>query len=258
VTASTVLILGGTGEAAALASAALDRFGDALEVTTSLAGRTRRPAAIPGRVRIGGFGGPAGLAAYLERHEIDRLVDATHPFAVRISRAARLACDMAGVPRLVLRRPPWRRQPGDDWIEVDGMAEAARAVRCLGKRAWLTVGTSELSAFSGIGSVHFLVRLAEPPLLPLPLCRCEVIVGRGPFTLSEERRRFAEHAIDVLVAKASGGAATAAKLAVARELAVPVVMLRRPPPEPGDAVETIPEALAWLAAPRCSATGREP
>jgi precorrin-6A/cobalt-precorrin-6A reductase len=249
VTVSSLLILGGTAEAAALAGAALGRFGDALAVTTSLAGRTRRPAALPGRVRLGGFGGPAALAAYLVRDGVDRLVDATHPFAARISHAARLACDRTGVPRLMLHRPPWRRRPGDDWIEVESMAEAAAVVRRIARRAWLTVGSAELSAFAGIASVHFLVRLVEPPLLPLPLAGCEVIVGRGPFTLVEERRRFEEHAIDVLVAKASGGEATAAKLAAARELGIPVVMLRRPPTEPGDAVETIAAALVWLAAP---------
>ena len=248
--ASSLLILGGTAEAAALADAAVARFGDALGVTISLAGRTRRPAPLPGRVRIGGFGGPAGLAAYLDRHGIDRLIDATHPFAAGISHAARLACDTMGVPRLVLRRPPWHRQPGDRWIEVADMPAAAAVVGRGYRHAWLTVGSGDIGAFSALDGVHFLVRLVEPPLRPLPLRHHDVIVGRGPFTLAEERQLFARHAIDVLVAKASGGAATEAKLAAARELGVPVVMLRRPPPEPGEAVETVAAALAWVAAPR--------
>jgi precorrin-6A/cobalt-precorrin-6A reductase len=250
VTAKELLILGGTGEAASLARAALARFGTTLGVTTSLAGRTRRPAPLAGRVRVGGFGGPAGLAAYLAEHKVDRLIDASHPFAARISASARLACEIARVPRLMLLRPPWRRHPLDRWIEVDGMADAAQIVGHFGRRAFLTVGASEIACFAAVAGVRFLVRFVDPPRAPLPLPCCEVVVGRGPFTLAEERRRLEDHAIDVLVAKASGGAATEAKLAAARELGLPVIMVRRPPPEPGDAVETVSAALDWLAAER--------
>jgi precorrin-6A/cobalt-precorrin-6A reductase len=248
-TVSSRLILGGTAEGAALAAAALDRFGAALAVATSLAGRTSRPCPISGQVRVGAFGGSPGLAAYLEEHGIDRLIDATHPFAVRISREARLACQMARVSRLTLLRPPWRRHPDDRWIEVDSMAEAATVVSRVARRAWLTIGAGEIAAFSAATTVHFVVRLVEPPRQALPLRRCEVILGRGPFALAEERRHLERHAIEVLVCKASGGAATKAKLVAGRELGVPVVMLRRPPPEPGTAVESVTAALDWIAAP---------
>jgi precorrin-6A/cobalt-precorrin-6A reductase len=248
-TTPSLLILGGTGEAAALAGAAIERFGDRLAVTSSLAGRTRRPGRIPGRVRIGGFGGPEGLAAYLRRHRIARLIDATHPFAAAISHTARLACEAAGVPRLMLLRRPWERHPDDQWIEADTLAEAAALVGRLARRPWLTIGAGGLAAFSAIGSAHFLVRLVDPPDRALPLRSYEVIDGRGPFTLAAERRCFERHAVDLLVTKASGGAATAAKLVAARELRVRVVMLKRPPPEPGSAAETLAAALDWIAAP---------
>jgi precorrin-6A/cobalt-precorrin-6A reductase len=247
VTAKELLILGGTGEAAMLARAAVARFGDALSLTTSLAGRTERPALLPGRVRIGGFGGAAGLAAYLTEHGVDRLIDATHPFAARISTAARLACDEARVPRLLLLRPPWRRHPLDRWIEVDNMAAAAELVGRFGRRAFLTVGTGEIACFAAATGVRFLVRLVDPPRQRLPLRCHEIVIGRGPFTLDEERRRLELHAIDVLVCKASGGAATEAKIAAARELGLPVIMVRRPPPEPGVTVETVAAAVDWLA-----------
>jgi precorrin-6A/cobalt-precorrin-6A reductase len=245
--AERLLILGGTAEAAALAHAALARFGDAIDVTTSLAGRTERPNPLPGRVRIGGFGGPAGLAAHLTEHEFDRLIDATHPFAAQISTAARLACETAGVPRLMLLRPPWRRHPRDRWIEVDDMAAAAVMVGRVGRRAFLTVGAGEIACFAAADEVRFLVRLVDPPRRPLPLRCCRVIVGRGPFSLAEERCRLEDHAIDVLVCKASGGAATEAKIMAARELGLPVIMVRRPPREPGEAVETVAAALDWVA-----------
>ena len=132
--------MGGTGEASTLAHAVLARFGNALNLTTSLAGRTERPGQLPTRVRIGGFGGPAGLVAHLVQHGVDRLIDATHPFAARISTEARLACEEARVPRLLLLRPPWRRDPLDRWIEVDDMAAAAAVMGRIGRRAFLTVG----------------------------------------------------------------------------------------------------------------------
>ena len=249
-TAKQLLILGGTAEAAALARGALARFGDGLQVTTSLAGRTERPGPLPGQIRIGGFGGPPGLAAYLTEHGVDWLIDATHPFATRISAEARLACEEAGVLRLLLVRPPWRHHPLDRWIEVDSMAAAAAIVGRVGRRAWLTVGASEIAAFTAATGVRFLVRLVDPPRQRLPLRFYQVVVGRGPFTLTQERHQLERQAIDVLVCKASGGAATEAKIVAARELSLPVIMVRRPPAEPGEAVDTVEAALYWLAGRR--------
>ena len=242
-----LLILGGTGEAAALARGVLARFGEAIDMTTALAGRTRHPGPIPGLVRIGGFGGAAGLAAYLAAQRIARLIDATHPFATEISNAARLACDQTRVPRLLLLRPAWRRHPLDRWIEVDSIEAAAQIVGRVGRRAMLTVGAGEVGAFATAGSVRFVVRLIDPPRERLPLRFHEVVLGRGPFALSEERHLLERHAIDVLVCKASGGAATEAKLVAARELSLPVIMVRRPPVERGLSADTVDAALDWLA-----------
>src|SRR5207253_480187 len=183
-TARHLLILGGTGEAVALARGALARFGEDMTVTTALAGRTRHPGPIPGEVRIGGFGGPGGLAAYLAMRGIDRLIDATHPFAAEISRAARIAADRTGVPRLSVMRPPWRRHPLDRWIEVDSLEAAALLVGRLGRRAWLTVGAGSVAAFASATGVRFLVRLVDPPSERLPLRFYEVVLGRGPFSLA--------------------------------------------------------------------------
>jgi precorrin-6A/cobalt-precorrin-6A reductase len=241
-----VLLLGGTGEAAELARRALERLGPRLALTTSLAGRTARPMPIPGDVRIGGFGGATGLADYLRERSFDALIDATHPFADEMSRHARVACDATGVRRLMLRRPPWRRHDLDRWVEVEDLGGAASVVGKLGRRAWLTVGAGEIGAFAGIVDVRFLVRLIDPPPRRLPLRFHEIVLGRGPFTVAEERHLMERHAIDVLVCKASGGAATEAKLVAAREMSLPVVMVRRPPPEPGEAVGCVEEALAWL------------
>ncbi len=243
-----VLLLGGTGEAADLARLIPGRFGDDVVLTTSLAGRTEPPMHIPGDVRIGGFGGVEGLTAYLRDHAVDLVLDATHPFADKISAHARLACEAAAVDRVMLVRPMWRRDPLDHWIEVADLAGAAAIVAKVGRRAWLTIGVSELHAFADVTDVRFLVRLIHAPSSPLPLKLHEIVIGRGPFGLLEEQRILQEHAIDVLVCKASGGAATEAKLVAARGAKLPVIMVRRPAPEPGAAVVSVEAAMSWLDA----------
>lgn len=257
--ARNVLLLGGTGEAGLLARAMLERFGDAVALTTSLAGRTARPMPIPGNVRIGGFGGIEGLTAYLREHRIDLVIDATHPFADQISAHASRACAASAVDRLMLLRPMWQRHRLDRWIEVADLAGAAAVVGKIGRRAWLTVGASELEAFEQVTEVRFLVRLIHAPTQPLPLRLHEILIGRGPFSVLEEHHVLQRHAIDVLVCKASGGAATEAKLIAAREASLPVIMVRRPPAEPGEAVASIDAALAWLDAYllRVAATARD-
>ena len=245
--AHRLLILGGTAEAAALAREIPFRFGDAIAVTTALAGRTRAPGPIPGHVRIGGFGGDTGLAAWLVAHRIDLLIDATHPFAAEISRSARLAAERTGVQRLVLLRPRWQRHPLDRWIEVDSIAAAAALVGRIGRRALLTVGAGSAAAFAPAQNVRFIVRLIEQPREALPLRHHEVICGRGPFSLEYERQLLRRHKVDILVCKASGGTATETKLIAAREAGIPVIMVRRPPREAGDTVDSVERALDWLA-----------
>lgn len=234
-----ILILGGTGEGAAIARA----LGGRAEVTSSLAGRTKHPAALAGEVRSGGFGGVEGLARYLGEQRIDRLIDATHPFAARISANAREAAERADVPRLAVERPMWRRQPGDRWICVADAAAAARALPDLPDAVFLTLGPGDLDAFAGLGGRRFVLRRIDPG--PSPLAGAEVVLARGPFDLAGERRLFEDYGVGTLVTRASGGAATEAKIAAARERGVPVVMIRRPPAEPGPRVSSVEAAVAW-------------
>ena len=241
-----LLILGGTGEAAALAEAVRQRFGDRAEVISSLAGRTRQPRALPGRVRTGGFGGADGLARYLRETRIDLVVDATHPYATQISANARVACEAAGVPRLMLLRPPWAMQAGDAWVVVSDAAEAARRLPDFGNRALLTLGSGDVSAFAGLAGVFLLLRVAEEPDRP-PLPGAEWIVGRGPFVEADEFRLLTEWRIDVVVSRNSGGAATRGKIDAARRLAIPVIMIERPVPEPGTRTGDIKETIKWIA-----------
>jgi precorrin-6A/cobalt-precorrin-6A reductase len=242
-----ILILGGTAEASALAAQLIDRHGEGIDLVSSFAGRIEGLKPPPGRVRIGGFGGTDGLADYLVRERVDLQVDATHPFAAQMSRHARDAADRTNIARLVLWRPPWPRHPLDRWIEVDGIEAAARALGRLGKRVWLTIGAGELAPFAALADRWFLIRLIEAKL-PSPLPNCTVIEARGPFPLESERALLRHHRIDVLVSKASGGGATYAKIEAAREADLPVVMIRRPLPEPGERVEDVAAAADWVSA----------
>ena len=243
-----VLILGGTGEAAGLARLLVHRA--ELDVITSLAGRTRNPRAIPGRVRIGGFGGVEGLSAYLDEEGVAAIVDATHPFAATMSRHARQACSALGIPRVQLRRPAWSPVAGDRWTEVASLDAAAEAIaNAQGSTAgcvFLSTGARDVQIFSRLRTIKFLVRLVDPPRTPLPLARYELVLGRGPFAVETDRALLLEHGVELLVSKNSGGEATRSKLAAARELRIPVVMVRRPELEPGARVRTAEEALRWL------------
>ncbi|MEE9545456.1 MAG: cobalt-precorrin-6A reductase [Rhodospirillales bacterium] len=242
----TLLILGGTAEARALADAAVEAFADRLKVVTSLAGRVDPASPVPGELRVGGFGGAAGLAAYLRAEDIGLVVDATHPFAAIISANAHAACNGTGVPRLTLLRPPWTPPPGLEWIEVGSLEAAAALLPGTGRRPFLTVGSGGAEAFANMPGLWFLVRLMAPPEAALPLADYAVTIGRPPFTVENERRLIGEHQIDLLVTKQSGGKATEAKIIAAKEAGIPVIAVRRPDPEPGDVVITVEEALAWL------------
>lgn len=242
-----LLILGGTAEGRALAEAAETRFGPALTVFSALAGRTRAPLLPAGEVRIGGFGGAEGLASYLEDERIGLLVDATHPFATQISAQACEAAARAGTERLAFVRQPWGEVAGDRWIDADTVEDAAAAIPAEAKRVFLTVGVRSLVPFARRRDCWFLVRLVDAPAESIPLAQHGLICARGPFAEADERALLTEHGIDCLVTRASGGDATAAKLAAARALGLPVVMVRRPAPPPGDHVSSVADALDWIA-----------
>jgi precorrin-6A/cobalt-precorrin-6A reductase len=244
-----VLILGGTAEARRLA-AELDEAGVA--VTSSLAGRVSNPHLPLGAVRIGGFGGPAGLAGWVAANAITAVVDATHPFAERISASAALAAASTGVPLLRLERPGWRAADGDRWTWVDDLPGAAAALGALGaRRVLLTTGRQGLSAFAGDTERWFLVRCVDPPDVPLPRHH-RVLLARGPYTLHGELALIDDATIDIVVTKDSGGEHTAAKLRAARMRHLPVVVVRRParPARAAGAMcatcATVSDAVAWV------------
>ncbi|MGI5506174.1 cobalt-precorrin-6A reductase [Lentzea sp. CA-135723] len=241
-----ILVLGGTGEARDLArrlvAGAVEEGGSVVprrRVVSSLAGRVSSPALPAGEVRIGGFGGVDGLAQWLRDNDVRAVIDATHPFARRITQNAFEACQQVGVPLLVLRRPGFEPRPG--WTWVDSVAEAARSLP--GERVFLTTGRQDLAEFAGCPQ-WFLARMVEPPEPPLPH-RIEVLLARGPFTVDGELELMRSRAVDVLVTKDSGGPMTSAKLDAAEQLGIPVVVVRRPPLPPAEVVASVDDAVSW-------------
>jgi len=239
-----ILILGGTGDAAALATQAASLPN--VEVISSLAGRTQMPIVPDGTTRIGGFGGLTGLTNYLRQQQISHLIDATHPFAAQISWTAAEAAQVVGIAHLMLVRPAWEKTPGDDWIEVESHMAAAAVLPGLAERVFLTIGRQELGAFAHLTQIWFLMRMIDPPLPDAARPPGQLLLERGPFSLPNELALLSQHQIEAIVSKNSGGTATYAKILAAREFGLPVVMVQPPPIPLGNRVSEIAAALAWI------------
>ncbi|PTM80079.1 precorrin-6A reductase [Cereibacter johrii] len=219
-----------------------------LPAVFSYAGRTAAPVAQPLPLRVGGFGGVEGLAAYIRVQAITHVIDATHPFAAQMSRNAVEACAATGTALVALERAPWAAGPGDRWLRVPSIEAAAEALPEAPARVFLAIGRQHLAAFAGRAQHHYLLRLVDPPdALPLPLA--EAIIARGPFTLAEDLALLRRHEIHWIVAKNAGGEGARAKLDAARELGLPVVLIDRPAIPPRPRLETPEAVLGWLAHP---------
>jgi precorrin-6A/cobalt-precorrin-6A reductase len=246
-----VLILGGTADANRLAQMVAN--GPDIDAVLSYAGRTENPTPPPISWRLGGFGGIDGMVDYLRAEKIARVIDATHPFAAQMSAHAVAACAAASVPLLALERPPWRRAPGDRWTEVDDLKAAAEALGALPRRVFLGIGRLQLATFAAHPRHSYLVRLVDPPRAPLPLPDAEVVVARGPFKVADDRAMLANYRAEIVVAKNAGGDSASAKIEAARDLALPVVMVRRPFIPARETVETPAEVMRWLGHDRTPA-----
>jgi precorrin-6A/cobalt-precorrin-6A reductase len=239
-----ILILGGTTEARMLGERLAQR--DGWDVTLSLAGRTASPVKHEVAVRIGGFGGAAGLADFLVAQRIEALIDATHPYATRISQNAAAAARQTNVPFIAMYRPPWIAVPGDRWIDVNNAGEAAAAIGNQPCSVFVTIGRNELAPFGAAPHHRYLIRSVDRVEPPLPLPHVIYLTARGPFREADDRALMQTHGIDVVVAKNSGGAAAYGKIAAARSLGIDVIMLRRPPPPEAPVVDSTEDAIAWL------------
>jgi len=239
-----LLLLAGTGEARELARelAAIPE----VAAIASLAGATRQPLDLDLPTRVGGFGGRAGFEAFLKAERIAAVLDATHPFADRISRRTADVCRARGLPCLQLLRPPWTPAPGDRWTCVDHEGAAAEHIP-EGATVFLATGPQHLERFANLSGRRLICRRIDPPRAPFPLPGGEYLVDRPPFTVADEIALMRKRGIDWLVTRNSGGQGSRPKLEAARMLGLPVLMISRPAPPPGvTPVESVEKALAWV------------
>ncbi len=220
---STVLILGGTFEARLLAERL---HGDGVDVLTSLAGRTRMPRLPPGRVRIGGFGGAEGFARLLAVEGVAFVLDATHPFAIRMTTTAHAVCRAHGLPYLRLDRPPWRPVAGDRWVEVADLDEALARIPALARRPFVNIGRAEIPRLGAVPACRFLLRTVEPPAAVPD--NVDVLFGRPPYSVARDLEVLQRFGVDGLLVRNAGGPGAYPKIEAARRLGLPVVMIRRP------------------------------
>lgn len=238
-----VLLLGGTTEATALARLLAEARVDAI---FSYAGRTDKPMAQPLPMRVGGFGGVAGLVAYLRAEKITHVVDATHPFAAQMSTNAVAACAEAGVPLVGLERPGWHAEEGDAWTHVTDMGAAVEALPNGDARVFLAIGKQHVADFAVKPTNFYLLRLVDPPKGALPLPDAEAVIARGPFDVAGDLALMQLHRITHVVAKNGGGAGARAKLDAARALGLPVVLVDRPHVPPRRVMDRPEAVMAWL------------
>ncbi|MZR31314.1 cobalt-precorrin-6A reductase [Sneathiella litorea] len=220
-----ILLLGGTDDAVRLNQSLAGHPG--VELITSLAGRTRNPGHLSGNTIVGGFGGEEGLRQFITDNHINFVIDASHPFADKITRNAINACAVVDIPFVRLQRPEWKQQPGDCWVSVASVKDAASKL-CAYNRIFLTVGRQELAPFEDIADKFFLVRSIEKAEFAPQRSEVSFIQGRGPFSVEDEFSLLRERRVDLLVSKNSGGTATYAKIEAARRLGIPVIMIERP------------------------------
>lgn len=240
-----LLILGGTTEASALAHAVAAQ---GIPAVFSYAGRVSAPRPQPVPMRVGGFGGVAGLLDYLRQNNITHVIDATHPFAAQMSRNAAQACGDLGLPLAALSRPEWQPVKGDQWRDVADIDAAVAALDTPPKRVFLALGRMHLAAFASQPQHHYLLRLVDDPGAP-PLPKCQVVVARGPFGVTGDTALMQQHKTDVVVCKNAGGSGARAKLDAARALGLPVLMIARPVLPARTELASAAEVLTWLDHP---------
>jgi precorrin-6A/cobalt-precorrin-6A reductase len=241
-----ILLLGGTTEAGLMARA-LAAAGVA--GVFSYAGRTEAPVGQPLPVRVGGFGGVEGLIAYLQDDSITHVIDATHPFAAGMSANAVAACGQANIPLIALEREPWVAGTDDRWIRVPDVVGAADALAGPARRVFLAIGRQHLDVFASQPQHHYLLRLVDAPQGELPLPQTEVVVARGPFTVGGDTALLQAHGTEIVVAKNAGGKGAVAKIAAARALGLPVLMIDRPAIPARPIARNVAAVMDWLHHP---------
>jgi len=238
-----LLLLAGTGEARQIGHALAQE--SLMTTVASLAGSTRTPISLGVPTRIGGFGGRAQFAEYLKHERITAVLDATHPFAAAMSHRTSGVCAEMGIPYMQFLRPSWKPGEGDAWTFLNTEEDAAKYIP-EGSVVFLATGPATVERFSNLRNCTVYCRRIDPPTKPFPFEGGSYLPGRPPFSVEDEMELFFDLKVDWLVVKNSGGSASRSKLDAARDLGIPVALIRRPRQPEGPRVTTVSEALAWV------------
>ncbi len=237
----TLLLLAGTTEAKQIAAGLKAR---GIAAIASLAGVTRAPKPLDIETRTGGFGGADGFLQFIRDRQITAVIDATHPYAARITKRTADLCRSAGIPYLYVVRPAWVARLGDDWTQIIAEEDAASLIP-KGDTVFLGTGRQTLHRFAGLVGCRVICRQIDPPNTPFPFKGGEFLIGRPPFPVDREKALFKALGIDWLVVKNAGGDPSATKLTAARELGIPVLMIARPELPDAERVDNVSDALKW-------------
>ena len=242
-----LLILGGTTEATALAHhiAKTD-----VKAIISYAGRVERIRPQPIEKRIGGFGGVDGLARYISDNQISHVIDATHPFAARMSHNAVEACHQTGTPLAALTRPAWVKESGDKWHhvpDINGAVQALDSMARTPRRIMLAIGRMHIDQFTCQPNHFYLLRLVDAPDEAPDFADYALAVSRGPFTFEADKALLEQHQIDLVISKNAGGKGAYAKIEAARALGLEVIMIDRPALPDRTELHSSEAVMSWLA-----------
>jgi len=236
-----LLLMAGTAEARIIATGLAEAE---IPAIASLAGVTRDPKDLPIKVRRGGFGGAAAFETFLDENAIRAIIDATHPFASRITMRTADIAQRRGMPYLQVLRPAWHAEPGDNWTQIDREQDAAKHIAD-GATVFLATGRQTLPGFANLSGCALICRQIDAPDGPFPFPNGRFLVGRPPFSVADELALFRKLGVDWLIVKNAGGTANRTKLTAAAQLGIPVLMIRRPPQPDALQVETAAGALKW-------------
>jgi precorrin-6A/cobalt-precorrin-6A reductase len=246
----TILLLSGTCEGPHLAQALTGAGFRVRATVTRQEARDHLFAAVRENTTVEARGfTEESLSTYLSNKHADLVLDATHPFAVRITRIAHAVCARFSVPYVRYERPDWPPPLGT--YLVDSFAEAAARLPELGRRVMLTIGAKQLKHFAQLHDRLTMIARILPSVVSLEQAAREgftagkVLCMRPPFSTAFNKSLFREYQIEVLVTKASGHeGGVVEKVTAARELGIHVVMIRRPAMPDIDSVSTFDGAVA--------------
>ncbi|MDJ0846325.1 cobalt-precorrin-6A reductase [Crocosphaera sp.] len=225
-------LIGGTGDSVTIVnSIASHSFPCLVTVTTATASQLY-PTNSMITVKIGKLD-TVGIQQLCHQQTIRGIIDASHPFAVNISRQVIDFANAEGIPYLRYERPSFISHSSA--IYLDSFQELITGKYLQNKRVLLTVGCQALPRFKSWHQKALLYTRILPKLTSLEMAiksgfpESQIIALRPPISLELERALWQQWNINLVVTKASGKqGGEAIKGQVAEELGIPLIIIKRP------------------------------